>query len=74
MINLILGLKSIEGITDKDGKLNGPGKLYDDEGKIKCDGNFVNHIKNGKCTEFYKNGKKKSEGYFSNDLYHGNMK
>ena len=54
----------------KEGKFDGFGQLYDDNGNLIYEGFFKKNEFNGRGT-FYKNKIKEYEGNFINDKYHG---
>ena len=48
--------------------INGKGKEYYDNGKLKFEGEYLNGEKNGKGKEYDDNGNLKFEGEYLNDL------
>lgn len=53
--------------TDANGKKQGPWKKYDNEGKLKYEGQFKDNKPYGKFTYYYPSGKIKAESVFSAD-------
>ena len=47
-----------------DGKRNGKGKKYYDDGKLMFEGEYLDGKRNGKGKEYYKNGQLKFEGEY----------
>ena len=45
-----------------NGKLNGPFKLYYENGQLKQEGSFKDNKEDGFCNFYYENGKLKREG------------
>ena len=54
-------------------KLEGNGKAFYDDGEY-YEGQWKNNLRHGKGIQFYKNGKIKYEGDFSEDYFEGNGK
>jgi len=54
-----------------NGKKNGKGKEYYENGKLKYEGEYINGKKNGKGKEYYENGNIKYEGEYLNDEKNG---
>ena len=57
-----------------NGKKNGKGKEYYENGKLKFEGEYLNGEKNGKGKEYDENGKIKYEGEYLDDEKNGNGK
>ena len=56
-----------------NGKRNGKGKKYYDDGKLMYEGEYLNGKRNGKGKEYFKNGKLKFEGeYLKGKKWNGN--
>ena len=45
-------------------KINGIGKEYYDDGKLKFEGEYLNGKRNGRCREYYDNGHLELEGQY----------
>ena len=57
-----------------NGQINGKGKEYYDNAKLKFEGEYLNGKRNGKGKEYYKNGELKFEGkYINGKMYEGKM-
>ena len=54
-------------ILYKFNNINGQGKEYFDDGKLKFEGEYLNGKRNGKGKEYYKNGLLEFEGEYLND-------
>ena len=54
-----------------EGKREGKGKEYSDNGNLKYEGEYINGEKNGKGKEYYDNGKLKYEGEYINGEKNG---
>ena len=46
--------------------MNGKGKEYNDDGKLKFEGEYINGERNGKVKAYHFNGKLKYEGEYLN--------
>ena len=57
-----------------NGKKNGKGKEYYENGKIKYEGEYINGERNGKGKEYYRNGKLFFEGEYLDGKRHGKGK
>jgi antitoxin component YwqK of YwqJK toxin-antitoxin module len=58
----------------KDGKMNGPAKVYYETGELQWEGTLVNDLKDGLIIKYYLNGNKESEIYYKNGKEHGSIK
>ena len=59
---------------DEDPLQNGSGKLYDESGKLKFEGEFLNDKKDGQGIEYYSNGQIKELGSYKDDRHYGKMR
>ena len=75
---MLKNIKSVYSILFEgeylNGILNGKGKEYYDDGKVKFEGNYLSGFRHGEGIQYYNNDKVRFEGEYLNDrIWNGKM-